>query len=136
MITMKRFLLASLTAPLAIIPAYIAGGLLVEINQITTQAAFWNALHSLFLSSVVLLIVTYPATFILGGPTLAALTKYDQLSLLHLNIIGWLGASVVAFLFADWFTAFLVGCYLSSVISGTFWLMIRGSILSTNPVQP
>jgi len=125
MTTIKRFLIASLISPLAIIPAFMLGGLIVELSSTASNQDLTVILHGLFLSSLVLLMVTYPATFILGGPSIVALTKYDRLSLFNINIIGWLGALVVAFLFTDWLTAFLVGCYLSSTVAATFWLIIN-----------
>jgi len=125
MTTIKRFLIASLISPLAIIPAFMLGGLIVELSNTASNQDLTVILHGLFLSSLVLLMVTYPATFILGGPSIVALTKYDRLSLFNINIIGWLGALVVAFLFTDWLTAFLVGCYLSSTVAATFWLIIN-----------
>ena len=125
MTTIKRFLIASLISPLAMIPAFIIGGLIVELPNASVNQDFWIIFNGLFSASLVLLIVTYPATFILGGPSIAALTKYDRLSLLNINIVGWMGTMIVAFLFTDWLTAFLVGCYLSSTIAGVFWLIIK-----------
>ncbi|TEW47833.1 hypothetical protein [Psychromonas algicola] len=125
MTTIKRFLIASLISPLAIIPAFVIGGLIVELPNAPANQDFWLILNGLFSASLILLIVTYPATFILGGPSVAALQKYELLSLFNLNIIGWFAAAVMAFLFTDWLTAFLVGCYLSSTVAGTFWLIIK-----------
>jgi len=125
MTTIKRFLTASLIAPLAIIPAFVIGGLIVELPNSGADQSVATLITGLFPASLILLIVTYPATFILGGPSVAALQKYDALSLFNLNIIGWFSAAMMAFLFTDWLTAFLVGCYLSSTVAGTFWLIIK-----------
>ena len=125
MTTIKRFLIASLISPLAIIPAFVIGGLIIELPNASANQDFWSILNGLFSASLILLIVTYPATFILGGPSVAALTKYNRLSLFNLNILGWIVTMLMALLFTDWLTAFLVGCYLSSTVAGTFWLIIK-----------
>lgn len=125
MINGRRFALALLFSPLAIIPAYVIGGVSVQFFFASTNESVSSTIELAFIMSIMMLVIAYPITIVFGGAAVIVLEKIRLLNFFSINLAGWIGAFFMSLMFDTWLVPFLICCFLSSVITITFWSILK-----------
>lgn len=75
MINGRRFALALLFSPLAIIPAYVIGGVSVQFFFASTNESVSSTIELASIMSIMMLVIAYPITIVLEALRLLFLKK-------------------------------------------------------------
>lgn len=131
----KRFVLATLLAPLAVIPAGVLMGIVGELFFTSSEALDLEGfLAGIYIIGVLGGVIAFIAMIIVGLPAIFILQKLKIYNLLTLSTMSLIGAYLTweFFFYSYEWKPLLMFCYFSLAVSTTWWAINRPPKLSNN----